>query len=80
MEEKEKLLREIEIARLEFIGASLAAIGDGILAFSAGLALELLEKELAGDRSRNQQAHFVATQTQLDYFIHELMRIRKTIS
>lgn len=32
MEEKGRLLREIEIARLEFIGASLAAIGDGILA------------------------------------------------
>jgi hypothetical protein len=79
MEQKEKLLREIELARLEFIGASLAAIGDGILAFAAGLALDLLEKELAGDQTRHQQTRFAATQHQLDYFIHELMRIRKTL-
>ncbi|MHA6483017.1 translation initiation factor 2 [Paenibacillus sp. strain BS8-2] len=80
MEEKEKLLREIEIARLEFIGASLAAIGDGILAFSAGMALDVLEKELIGAESRNQHVQYASTQIQLDYFIQELMKIRKTIS
>ncbi|MDQ6420899.1 translation initiation factor 2 [Paenibacillus sp. LHD-117] len=79
MDEKQKLLREIEITRLEFIGASLAAIGDGILAFSAGLALEMLENELV-DQSRTQHVHIAATQNQLDYFIHELMKIRKTIT
>lgn len=71
-----KNLREIEIAKLAFIGASIATIGDGIAALAAGLALEALEQDFQNEsRSRNAQ-DVESTQRQLDYFISELIKIR----
>ncbi|MFD0588000.1 translation initiation factor 2 [Paenibacillus sp. GCM10027627] len=80
MENKESILREIEIAKLEFIGASIATLGDGIIALSAGLALELLEHEYNSSSRSQGPVQLDAAQKQLDYFIHELIKLRKNIT
>ncbi|MEK3882455.1 translation initiation factor 2 [Paenibacillus sp. PL2-23] len=81
MENNLKLLREIEIARLELIGASLAALGDGIIAVSAGLALELLESEYNREHRQSQQTQQLEeAHRQLDYLIHELLKLRARMS
>ena len=77
MENNHKILREIEIAKLEFIGASIAALGDGIIAIAAGRAVELLENEYRAPNHSHQPQQIEVTQKQLDYFINELIKIRK---
>lgn len=70
-------LRDIEIAKLAFIGASIATLGDGIAALAAGLALEALEENFQSQSgSRNVHKDVGSTQRQLDYFINELIKIR----
>lgn len=71
-------LRDIEIAQLAFIGGSLAALGDGIAALAAGMALDALKQDyIAKKNTRN--VSIKSTKSQLDYFINELVKIRKTI-
>lgn len=79
MDKSKKALREIEIARLEFIGLSIATLGDGITALAAGLALESLENEYRAPYQSQQSMQVETTQKQLDYFIHELTQARKII-
>lgn len=79
MENDQKLLREIEIARLEFIGLSLATLGDGIAALAAAITLETLENEYGASNHR-RSLQIENTQKQLDYFIHELMQIKRKIT
>lgn len=66
-----KELRDIEIAKLAFIGGSIATL-------AAGLALEALKQE-AKTKSNNRNASNKSTKNQLDYFIDELVKIRNTI-
>lgn len=79
MNNDKKILREIEIARLEFIGLSLATLGDGITALAAGLTLESLENEYRAQNQGRQSGQVETTQKQLDYFINELIQIKKYI-
>ncbi|MDQ0111967.1 translation initiation factor 2 [Paenibacillus harenae] len=79
MDNDKKILREIEIARLEFIGLSLATLGDGIAALAAGLTLESLENEYRAQYQGRQSVQVETTQKQLDYFINELIQIKKYI-
>ncbi|MUT67092.1 translation initiation factor 2 [Paenibacillus sp. NEAU-GSW1] len=76
-------LRDIQIAKLAFIGASIATLGDGIGAVAAALALEALENPIDDERSSNQapqMKQIETTQHQLDYFINELIQIRESIN
>ncbi|RCW45428.1 translation initiation factor 2 [Paenibacillus prosopidis] len=79
MDKSKKALREIEIARLEFIGLSIATLGDGIAALAAGLTLESLENEYRTPYQSQQSMQVETTQKQLDYFIHELTQVRNII-
>ncbi|WP_240941148.1 translation initiation factor 2 [Paenibacillus sp. HB172176] len=70
---------EIQIARLAFIGATIATIGDGLAALAAGLALEDLENPI-NQRSQHTHHHQLLTaQRNLDYYIGELIKARKHI-
>ncbi|OXS62393.1 hypothetical protein B1A99_00550 [Cohnella sp. CIP 111063] len=74
-------LRDIQIARLAFIGASIATIGDGISTYAAALALEVLE-EANNQRSQPSSSHFKnldIAQKQLDYYIQQLQHMRQWI-
>jgi hypothetical protein len=74
-----KDVRDIEIAKLAFIGASIATLGDGIAALAAGMALDALEQDY---RTQNNSRHVPDTgsnQRQLDYFINELIQIRNSV-
>lgn len=71
----DKELRDIEIAKLAFIGGSIAALGDGISALAAGLALEALQQDYNNKRN-SPTASVKSTKNQLDYFINELVKIR----
>ncbi|MHA7963368.1 translation initiation factor 2 [Paenibacillus sp. CAU 1782] len=71
-----KKLRDIEIAKLAFIGASIATIGDGIAALAAGLALEAIEQDLQNESGSRNVQDVESTQRQLDYYISELIKIR----
>lgn len=73
-----KELRDIEIAKLAFIGGSIATLGDGISALAAGLALDALKQD-AKTKSNSRNASNKSTKNQLDHFINELVRIRNTI-
>lgn len=71
-------ITDIQIARLAYIGASIAALGDGLAAVAAGLALRSLEK------ANNQNAPYQSTevddlQKQIDYIINELKQVKKTM-
>jgi len=71
----------IQAAKLAFIGASIATIGDGLSAIAAGLALEELVNPI-DQRSQNPTHHskqLDATQQQIDYLINELIQIRKSM-
>lgn len=72
-------LRDIQIARLGFIGASIAAIGDGIAAVAAGLAVDALENpiETRSQTAYHRTSQLETTQRNLDYYIHELIQLRK---
>ncbi|KAA8999685.1 translation initiation factor 2 [Paenibacillus spiritus] len=73
-----KDLRDIEIAKLAFIGGSIAAIGDGIAALAAGLALDALKQDYAA-KKKNPTVSIKSTKTQLNYFINELVKIRNKV-
>lgn len=70
--ENNKDLRDIEIAKLAFIGASITALGDGIGALAAGLALESLEKDYYTQNNSRHAPRVESTKVQLDHFINEL--------
>lgn len=74
----DKDLRDIEIAQLAFIGGSIAALGDGISALAAGLALDALKQDYKTQKN-NRTASIKSTTKQLDYFINELVKIRKIV-
>lgn len=79
--EKLAQIREIQIARIAFIGASIATIGDGIAALAAGLALEVLENNYK-QTSRsypNDPNQLIKAQRNLDHYINELIQLRKSI-
>lgn len=68
-------------ARLGYIGAIIATLGDGIAAIAAGIALRVLEEETFS-QSRSELDQFRQTdsmQQQLDFYINELVQIRKMI-
>ncbi|SFT09362.1 hypothetical protein [Paenibacillus sp. BC26] len=73
--------REIQIAKIEFIAASITAIGDGLSVIAAGLALEALENPI--DQMPKQQSsrskQLDSIQYNLDYYINELIQIRNRI-
>lgn len=79
MDHKNKLLNEIEIARIELIGTSIVTLGHGIVTFANGLALEALEKEYISHYHGRRSIQAEPTKKQLDYFIHELTQIRNKI-
>lgn len=74
---------DIQIARLAYIGAAIATLGDGISAVAAGLALESLERAnlvtIASVRNQYDESSQLNMQQQLDYFINELLEIKKTL-
>lgn len=77
-----KELRDIEIAKLALIGASIATLGDGISALAAGLALDALEQDSQTQNAQNNSRNAPneeSTQGQLDYFIDELIKIRNNV-
>ncbi len=74
-----KDLRNIEIAKLAFIGASIATIGDGIAALAAGMALDALQQDCQTPNNTRHASTVGATLGQLDYFINELVKIRNTV-
>lgn len=74
----DKDLRDIEIAQLAFIGGSIAALGDGIAALVAGLALDALKQDYK-TKKNSRTASIKSTKNQLDYFINELIKIRNIV-
>ena len=72
---------DLYVAKLTFIGASIATLGDGLQALAAGIALEALEKEKSNNKSsqnhNGNSKQSEATQKQLDYLINELNQIKK---
>jgi len=74
-----KNLRDIEIARLAFIGASIATLGDGISALAAGLVLEALEQDNQVQNNSRNAPDESSIQIQIDYFIDELIKIRNNV-
>ncbi|WIV17255.1 translation initiation factor 2 [Paenibacillus polygoni] len=74
----DKDLRDIEIAKLAFIGSSIATLGDGIAALAAGLALEALQQDYK-TKNNNRTASIKSTKKQLDHFINELVKIRNNV-
>ncbi|GLX68667.1 translation initiation factor 2 [Paenibacillus glycanilyticus] len=72
---------ELIAARLGYIGAIIATLGDGIAAIGAGIALRSLEEETFSE-SRievDQLRQTESIQQQVDFYIQELMQIRKMI-
>lgn len=72
-------LQDIQIARLSFIGATIATLGDGLSAIAAGLALNALENP-DGASTQSMDAQFMQSQDvqkQIDYLIHELKQIKR---
>ena len=74
----DKELRDIEIAKLAFIGGSIATLGDGIATLAAGLALDALQQEYK-TKNNSRNASSKSTKNQLDYFINELVKIRNIV-
>ncbi|MFD2114707.1 translation initiation factor 2 [Paenibacillus yanchengensis] len=71
--------KEILAARLAFIGASIATLGDGLSAIAAGIALDILENPSDAMRSQHQTNQFETSQ-QLDLYINELINLRNNIT
>ncbi|WP_107839582.1 translation initiation factor 2 [Metasolibacillus meyeri] len=75
-------LTDIQIARLAYMGASIAALGDGLGAIAAGLALRSLEKannQSPPSPNYNQSKETDDLQKQIDYIISELKQVRKVM-
>ncbi|REE91555.1 hypothetical protein A8990_10462 [Paenibacillus taihuensis] len=73
--------REIQIAKIEFLAASIVAIGDGLSVIAAGLALEALENTIdqMPQNQSNRSKQLSSIQHSLDYYINELIQIRNRI-
>ncbi|MCM3746094.1 translation initiation factor 2 [Paenibacillus pasadenensis] len=74
----ENLLRDIEIARLAFIGASVVTLGDGISVLAAWLALNALEHDYTNSDNRHN-ADTESAKVQLEHYINELIQIQKIL-
>ncbi|MCM3631133.1 translation initiation factor 2 [Paenibacillus glycanilyticus] len=72
---------DLIVARLGYIGAIIATLGDGIAAIAAGIALRALEEETFSEsRSEvDQLRQTESVQQQIDFYINELVQIRKMI-
>ncbi|SFD97471.1 hypothetical protein SAMN05216378_1825 [Paenibacillus catalpae] len=72
---------DLIVARLGYIGAIIATLGDGIAAIAAGIALRALEEEMFSEsRSEvDQLRQTESVQQQIDFYINELIQIRKMI-
>lgn len=72
---------EIYAAKLAFIGASIATLGDGLQAVAAGISLDLLQRANTGSpQGQDEQSKYQEKmQKQIDYLIHELKKIKKTM-
>lgn len=70
--------REIQIAKIALIGATIATIGDGIAAYAAALTLDLLENPETETRNA-QSSELKTTQAQIDYYINELIQVRNSL-
>lgn len=68
--------RDIQIARIAFIGATIATIGDGIAAYAAALALDALENPETD--TRNSNSNIEDSKAQIDYYINELIHVRNS--
>jgi hypothetical protein len=73
-----KELRDIEIAKLSFIGGSISTLGDGISALAAGLALDALQQDYK-TKNNSRTASIKSTKNQLDYFIDQLVKMRNIV-
>lgn len=64
---------DLYVAKLTFIGASIATLGDGLQALAAGIALEALEKEKSNNRSsQNHNGHSKQWEVSLrDWFLFQ---------
>ena len=71
--------RDVLIAKLAFIGASISTLGDGLQAVAAGLALEELQKanNQSSQNQNDQSKQTEGMQKQIDYLINELKQIKK---
>ncbi|AZN41521.1 translation initiation factor 2 [Paenibacillus albus] len=76
-----KTAREIQIAKIEFIAASITVIGDGLAVVAAGLALEALENPIdqLPQKQSDRSKQLDSIQHNLDYYINELIQIRNRI-
>ena len=73
--------RDIQIARIAFIGATIATIGDGIAAYAAALALDALENPISETDTRSIDNNNIEdTKAQIDYYINELIQVRNSFS
>jgi hypothetical protein len=80
-QDNDSLALDIIAARLGYIGAIIATIGDGVAAIAAGIALRQLEEQSLAE-SRAEVDQFRQTeniQQQVDFYINELIQIRKMI-
>lgn len=84
---------DLQVAKLTFIGASIATLGDGLQAIAAGIALEALEKEQSNNKSsqsqngqtnnkssqsqNGQSKQLEKMQKQIDDLINELNQVKK---
>ncbi|MBM7568736.1 translation initiation factor 2 [Paenibacillus sacheonensis] len=76
-----KTTREIQIAKIEFIAASITAIGDSLSVVAAGLALDALENPIdqMSQNPSNRSKQLDSIHQNLDYYINELIQIRNRI-
>ena len=73
-------ITDIQIARLAYIGASIATLGDALSAVAAGLALNALEKssnQNPQNQNSDQSKDVEDLQKQIDYLINELKQVKK---
>lgn len=71
--------KEIQIAKLALIAAAITTLGDGLALVAAALSLELLENPETDTRNSSNNINVESTQSQLDYYIDELTRLRNSI-
>lgn len=67
--------QDIQIAKLEYVGAALASLGVGIKLIAAGLAVDVLEKLSIDAQSKQAKS----MQKQIDYIINELQQIKQVV-